>query len=396
MKHFFRPLHNETLRPDEHDAIRKTLQEAMEAHPYTAAQKNKTSHIFFLTPLFTHLTTRPMIATMFLALLVALGGGTAAAAENAAPGDALYPFKIHINESVRGAIAVSTDAEADWQSTRAVRRLEEAADLAAKGTLNTETREKLRAKFSIHQEKAERLLADLRAKGKTEAAAAVSAKMETNLSAYNEILTTLKRSRPASADLLEAIRSEVRSESEEIALTRAKVEAGVGEKTASAAKGKMNAAENKIKEVRKYIERKKTQVDASATAQARVQITLAEEKLASGKLNLENEQYAKAFLDFTEAHMTAERAKLTLKTIDKLNISLFSNTVAEKNDSIETEDSDETEKKTEKNNEKEEKNKKSEGKLEVKNAAAISLPGNTEVRINEESSLEIKKENKSR
>lgn len=322
MRYFFRPLKKEVLRPDEFQKMKRMLQDTITKHPITTEPPRS----FSLVAPFIHLLNpKPMFATIFLAILIALGGGTAAAAENAAPGDALYPFKIHVNESIRGALAVSTDAEADWQSTRAVRRLEEAAGLAAEGKLDIETREKLRAKFAAHQEKAERLLAELSAKGKTEAAASVSSHIEANLSAYNEVLTSLKRSRPTTTDMLADIRNEVKNETDQAVLTRANVEAALKEKSEDAAEGRMKSAENKIEEVRKYIEGKKVYVEATAITQARAQLKLAEEKMIQGKASLEQEKYGEAFVQFQQAHMLAERAKLTLKTIHKLNISLLGN-----------------------------------------------------------------------
>ena len=44
------------------------------------------------------------------ALALVLCGGTAYAAESALPGDILYPVKLHVDETVQGAFAV-TDAE---------------------------------------------------------------------------------------------------------------------------------------------------------------------------------------------------------------------------------------------------------------------------------------------
>lgn len=326
---YLRILKKEKLQPEERAAMRHVLQTAMQKNPLPMSQTTTTGVLSGIIHPFTqtlkHLTPTPMFATIFLAILVALGGGTAAAAENAAPGDALYPFKIHVNESVRGALAVSTDAEADWQSTRAVRRLEEAAHLAAEGRLDTETREQLRTKFAEHQEKAERLLAQLSAKGNTEAAAAVSSHIEANLAAYNDILTSIKKSRPTSTDMLEKIRNEVKVEVDQAVAARGKAEATMKEKTEQAAEGKMKAAKNKIEEVEKYIENKKTEVDASATAQARAELKLSQEKYAQGIAGFENKSYTQAFIQFQQAHMLAERAKLTLKTIHKLNISLFGN-----------------------------------------------------------------------
>lgn len=329
MRYFFRPLKKEGLRPDEFHHMKLILEDALKKNPITATPSRTPAAIYTFRHL---LNPKPMFATIFLAMLIALGGGTATAAEKAAPGDALYPFKIYVNESVRGALAVSTDAEADWQSTRAVRRLEEAAGLAAEGRLDIETREKLRTQFAAHQEKAERLLAELSAKGKTEAAAAVSSHIEANLSAYSEALTSLKKSRPTTTDMLTDIRNEVKIEADQAIAARTNTEGIIKEKTKGAAEGRMKAAENKLEEVRKYIERKKIDAEAPAITQARAQLKLAEEKMIQGKTSLAQEKYAEAFVTFQQAHMLAERAKLTLKTIHKLNISLLGSGILDNDD----------------------------------------------------------------
>ena len=44
------------------------------------------------------LNSKPMIALIIAAVLIAFSGGTAAAAENTVPGDLLYPVKVKINE----------------------------------------------------------------------------------------------------------------------------------------------------------------------------------------------------------------------------------------------------------------------------------------------------------
>ncbi len=330
---YLRPLKKEKLQPEERAAMRHVLQDTIQKNPLPislAPTRGIHSHIVHpFTQTIKHLIPKPMFATIFLAILIALGGGTAAAAENATPGDALYPFKIHVNESIRGAAAVGAGAEADWQSTRAVRRLEEIAHLAAEGRLDTETREDLRAKFATHQEKAERLLADLSAKGKIEAAAKVSSHIDANLASYNDVLTSLKKSRPASVNALENIQNEVKEELDQAAVTRVKIEALYKEKTEHAAEGKMKAAKNKIEEVKKYIENKKEEAGTEAIAQAQAELKLSEEKYAQAIASFEKKSYGEAFVQFQQAHMLAERAKLTFKTIHKLNISFSGSDILE-------------------------------------------------------------------
>ncbi len=59
-----------------------------------------------------------------LAVVFLIGGGTAAAAEGALPGDALYAVKIYVNEEVVQALAQSPVAKAEVHASLAERRVE--------------------------------------------------------------------------------------------------------------------------------------------------------------------------------------------------------------------------------------------------------------------------------
>lgn len=81
------------------------------------------------------LTTMPI--AIFLALFVTVG--TSFAAQGALPGDFLYPVKTEVNENIRGAFAVTADAEADLQADLLEERLKEAQTLHASGKLRGDT-----------------------------------------------------------------------------------------------------------------------------------------------------------------------------------------------------------------------------------------------------------------
>lgn len=70
--------------------------------------------------------TMPLLVIMGLLM----GGSASFAAENAVPGDVLFPVKVHVNEQVRGAVAVSPKAKAEWEVRLVERRLEEVEKLA--------------------------------------------------------------------------------------------------------------------------------------------------------------------------------------------------------------------------------------------------------------------------
>src|SRR3989344_2570438 len=109
------------------------------------------------------------MVALALLLVLCVGGGVSFAAENTVPGDALYSVKTSVNENVRAAIAVSTEAEARWQAQAAQRRLAEAKELSARGELSADVEAELGAAFSEHAEAALEGAQSLAAEGKSEA-----------------------------------------------------------------------------------------------------------------------------------------------------------------------------------------------------------------------------------
>lgn len=59
-----------------------------------------------------------------------MGGTVSFAAESTVPGDALFTVKVYVNENVRGAVAVTSKAKAEWEVKLVERRLEEVEKLA--------------------------------------------------------------------------------------------------------------------------------------------------------------------------------------------------------------------------------------------------------------------------
>ncbi|MBI5456527.1 hypothetical protein HY969_02200 [Candidatus Kaiserbacteria bacterium] len=136
----------------------------------------------------------PVIAGV---MVVILSTSTAAAAENALPGDFLYNIKVSINEPVRASLAASAEAKAAWAIERAERRIEEAASLALAGELDDETNEDLNARFETHVKEAEAEQASLQ---------------EENSVAASRIETNLRATLIAHADVLAEVREELEDE----------------------------------------------------------------------------------------------------------------------------------------------------------------------------------------
>ncbi len=131
-----------------------------------------------------------VLAPLAVVLVVFAGGGTAAAAQGALPGDVLYPVKISVNEAVEVALATTPVARAEVSVKQAVRRVEEAEVLAARGELTEETGEKLATSFEAHAQNASELTEKVEAEDPA-AAESLRTKLDSSLSAHGEILAML-------------------------------------------------------------------------------------------------------------------------------------------------------------------------------------------------------------
>jgi len=135
-----------TLSASERGKMDRVVHEyiAMQPLPHAPSYSVSLSYSWFS---FAH---RPMAAALVLVLV--FGSGVSYAAENALPGDALYPVKTYINEPAKVALATNAEAKAEVQIELAERRIEEAAFLAAEGRLDEETEDNLAVAFESHAE----------------------------------------------------------------------------------------------------------------------------------------------------------------------------------------------------------------------------------------------------
>jgi hypothetical protein len=110
------------------------------------------------------------IAGVSLAVVLVVGGGTTALANNALPGDALYQVKINVTEQVAAAFKFNDEARADFEIDLAARRVEEANQLQAKGELNAETEQQLAVSFEKHASQVESRIGKLKLRKNSEQA----------------------------------------------------------------------------------------------------------------------------------------------------------------------------------------------------------------------------------
>jgi len=270
------------------------------------------------------LSVKKFFMPIFLVIVLLATGGVSWGAQNSLPGDTLYPIKIEVNERVNSWAAITDESEAKLASKLALRRIEEAEELLSKDEFNVESKEKIEARFETHTAKMEEKIAKLEEKNKLSEAAEINSNFEASLRAHEQILVKLASKSGKSKDDAVSVTMLVDLKTKDSAENQSRIEAKIrvssGPDAKSAAEGKKKSAENKIKEVKKYIENKKEDLDSETTLEAEAKIKIAENLITEGRADLGAEKFADAFAKFQRASKIAQEAKLLVEAKVELDV----------------------------------------------------------------------------
>ncbi|MCB9818804.1 hypothetical protein H6788_01340 [Candidatus Nomurabacteria bacterium] len=122
-------------------------------------------------------------------------------AEDALPGDTLYPIKVRFNEELRGAMVSSPYQKVEWETERLERRLAEADLLADSGRLTPDAEADVAEAIKQHSEAAREGIASIRATDNDEATLA-EISLTSTLQVSAEILTKKGSSDSATSSVL--------------------------------------------------------------------------------------------------------------------------------------------------------------------------------------------------
>ena len=132
---------------------------------------------------------RVMYTGAFAVLLLATGTGISAAAEKSLPGDALYAVKVQVTEPVQVALIPTLAGKAQFHSVLAERRLDEAQQLIAKGTLTPAAEVAIADNFSAQVASVDQTAAQVATGGDAPAAVALHSDLEARIEARETLLT---------------------------------------------------------------------------------------------------------------------------------------------------------------------------------------------------------------
>lgn len=300
-----------TLLPDERARMRQAVRTYMLMRPVPGATAREA-----IAWSFNVFSLRPIAAILIGALFIS-SAGISYAAEDALPGDTLYTIKTVLNEPLRGALAVTAHAKAEWASDVAAERIKEAAALAADGRLDASTEEKLQESFDTHAAVAiATILQEANTSPDTGAEAAV--RLEAQLSEYERVLTQVGN---ATGVATAKFASAIRSQQHEASLVRVQAETDLASaanvsssSTAVTASRMRTAAKAKLHDSLKLARSVGNSLTASTSAQVDIQLAEAGSTIVQGENLLATDAAPAARGNFQNALVAAEKLHVFLKT----------------------------------------------------------------------------------
>ncbi len=214
-----------SLRPEERIRIRNHLKSSLRnrlpllEEEFSELNEEKSVSFWEGFSLWERLRFLPVTA-LFL-LMVA---GVSLAADEAAPGDALYPVKLLVTENMVGALKLTAEARMRWDVERTERRLHEAVALAATEEFNPERTAALHKAFLGQVRRAHSRIAALAEAGQQDIALEVLAMFEAMLQAHSAVLSDLALIQTEFGGVLQEFIDEMNAEAAVIAASREKIE----------------------------------------------------------------------------------------------------------------------------------------------------------------------------
>ena len=318
IRNFFKKVHVEPLSHAEHSHMRNEIISFMNTHPQTKRSTRRDFAAFIES-----WNRRAFHRAVYAATIVAIvGGGTAYAAEGALPGEVLYPIKVNVSEKVEGALALSAEAKADWNTKRLSRRLEEAESLAVVGQLSDERRAELETHINTATDE---LVTNTETMAQSDddtlALASIQSNVEAALIGHEHVLESIRESRNDNDPNLARILGKVRAHAESVRIARADMEARISgrqdDRVRAAATERKNTAGSEVDDVRASAKGEFSNAPGTAAEVSASALRL-EEAIEVGDEELKLGKYGEAFSTFQAAIRAARAVKVHIEAESRL------------------------------------------------------------------------------
>ena len=252
-----------------------------------------------------------MKTLLIVIAIIAVGGGICLAAQNALPGDILYPIKVGVTEKIFAS-----------PEKLALQRLEEFEQLAVENNLNSGTAAKALDGFRKQSLAMQNILDK---KTDVQVIAETCSEFEGTLHAHVDILNTLKAQKPDKATFLTQIVDEVHEAIASATQTRIQAESKIiaegrpESEVGADAESTKHAAENALSAAKNILEANPLSTDTSR-AEATAQLHSAEEHFAEGNARINAKSFAGAFVAFQQALRSAKEVGERVSVISSLKL----------------------------------------------------------------------------
>ncbi len=173
------------LSAEKKNSIRNEIVFFMKQNPYEKTQKRG----FFANIFYYSKPAYVFIAAFALVLVVA--GVTSAQAENALPGDILYPIKVGVNEKIKMVLAFSSKQKTNLAMQFANLRLQEAEKLATEGKITKQNQIQIEDNFEAQAKSVTNEIKNLNKIKKNDDAQKFSNDFQANLRDHGKKLESL-------------------------------------------------------------------------------------------------------------------------------------------------------------------------------------------------------------
>ena len=253
-------------------------------------------------------------------LAVALGAGITRAAENALPGDALFPIKV-VKEAAFVALAQGAEEKIAREAGLARKRLEEISQLAAENRLTETAATAAKDNLVTHITNAQMRINLLAEAGNSPRAAELNSGIESTLTAYGKILDWKG---------VKELAAMVVQQADAAAAVRTKTERKAAEgRQAEKSESVRKELERDIEETEKNIRDTKPKAYKTAPAtpasmEAGRILESAEQNAAESRLKIKTDSWGDAFLLQQESKRKTEEARVLIEadTTTKINLPL--------------------------------------------------------------------------
>jgi hypothetical protein len=263
---------------------------------------------------------------MMSLLLVLFAGGVASVqAENALPGDVLYPVKVGFNEKMKMVLAFSEQEKVQLNIELAEVRLREAEKLALKGRITKDAQDQIASNFNMQANEAAKKIEEMDDfKAGREAAAQASSDLQALLNAHGHVLKKIQEIKDGkSGQNLDSLITNVDNISQKIEEEPEQQKfAAKADSLDKFTENQFEAAKKAVEKAKEMIEKRKEKMGDVAVSQALNNLELAKQKIEEGKKEMENKNYFSATSIFQQATVMAKESANLIKAKTDLGVDI--------------------------------------------------------------------------